>query len=429
MKPSKYNYYQPYDGGMIFMNGITEASFWVDSSKAEIYKTVIENPDDNYDEFKPFIERLKIQGFIVDSNVDEFSLVKEKYEILRGNDEYRIMILPTYACNLRCWYCVQDHKNEWLQAEDYESIAELILKNISNDNIKSLALIWFGGEPLMAYDQVLQFTERIKALAESMSKDFFCSITSNGTLLNEKRIDELRHAGVKMYQITIDGCKADHDNVKQLGNSSAYERTMANIALIAKHTYCTLRYNYSPATLKPDLIMDDIFAHIPQAVRHNVHFNLQPVWQETFDDTDFKKVVSIMNTAVKGGISASHKTGGLCYVDKAHYDCIYPSGEIGKCENGLKEMRNGKLLPHGKIDMTNADTLHYIYNPVIEDSDCKNCIYLPLCWGPCSQQRYISLRDYGCIKCSLSNKDASIGEQIRNMYISNRCKINSSVNK
>lgn len=34
MKPSKYNYTVPYNNGVIFMNGITEASFWVNGKFA-----------------------------------------------------------------------------------------------------------------------------------------------------------------------------------------------------------------------------------------------------------------------------------------------------------------------------------------------------------------------------------------------------------
>ena len=42
MKPSFYNYYIPYNSGMVFMNGITESSFWVPESRADTYRTIIE---------------------------------------------------------------------------------------------------------------------------------------------------------------------------------------------------------------------------------------------------------------------------------------------------------------------------------------------------------------------------------------------------
>ena len=41
MKPSFYNYYIPYNSGMVFMNGITESSFWVPESRADTYCGVL----------------------------------------------------------------------------------------------------------------------------------------------------------------------------------------------------------------------------------------------------------------------------------------------------------------------------------------------------------------------------------------------------
>lgn len=418
MKPSNYNYYQPYDGGVIFMNGITEASFWVDSSKAEIYATIIENPNEYYAGFTSFIDRLKAQGFIVENDIDESSIVREKFEVLRNNNEYHIMILPTYACNLRCWYCVQEHKNEWLNDHQYDAIFELIQNRINNNKINSFRISWFGGEPLLAYDKVYNFTKKLKHYTSYNDIDFRCGITTNGTLLTPTRIEELKEAGVTHYQITIDGDKATHDSIKCLHNDSAYDTTMRNIALIANHTFCILRFNYSPKNLNPEAIIQDIVNTIPTNVRHNILFNLQPVWQEKFSEDDFEKVICLMNLAKEAGISACHKTGGLCYVDNANYDCIYPSGQVGKCENGIKNIKNAYLKPDGKIDASEADTFHYIPTHITTKSECSDCKYLPICWGPCAKDRYLQLTQFGRIFCNKGKNYESLHELIRNKYLS-----------
>ncbi len=103
MKPSFYNYYIPYNSGMVFMNGITESSFWVPESRADTYRTIIEDPDSYYAQFETFINKLINQGFVLSDDADEAARVIEKYERLCSPSEYHIMILPTYACNLRCW--------------------------------------------------------------------------------------------------------------------------------------------------------------------------------------------------------------------------------------------------------------------------------------------------------------------------------------
>lgn len=418
MKSSAYNYYLPYDGGVIFMNGLSEASFFVATNdKAEIYRTLIENPNTYADVFPDFIKRLRNQFFILDDAVDEQVLIQQKYESLCCPHDYQIMILPTYACNLRCWYCVQDHANVWLDDSYFESIKELIRQKISNEEIENLRISWFGGEPLTAYNKVLSFTSEMRTLAESMGKNFYSSITTNATLLNKERIIALREAGVTFYQITIDGDKSTHDKIKTISGKSAFEITMCNLALIARHTPCVLRYNYSPSSLSPETIIRDITTYLPMEVRDKTTLNLQPVWQEKSAPDTLNKVVHLMDLAKRNGISSSHKTTGLCYVDFKHYDCIYPGGHVGKCENDVKDMRHGRLLPNGEIDFSSADKLHYLHRIVFENEDCKACKYLPMCWGPCSQQRYLHLKHFGKTTCRWNDKDAEMAVCLRNKYL------------
>ena len=420
MKSSAYNYYLPYDGGVIFMNGITESSFWVEETKSDIYRAIIENPNEYELQATKFIDRMKSRGFILEDTADEDKLVAQKYEALQNKGEYLIMILPTYSCNLRCWYCVQSHKNEWLQPEQYESLKALIKNNLSNSEIDSLRISWFGGEPILAYDSILKFTTEMRDFAVAEGKSFRCGITSNATLLDEDKIEALRAAGVDFYQITIDGDQEAHDKVKQLNGASAFERTMRNIASIAKHTHCVLLFNYGRKTLYSPRLIDDVTRYLPSEVRKNISINFQPVWQESFDENDFQQVVTLMEAAKQHGLSSTHKTGGLCYVDQAHFDCVYPSGEVGKCENDAEGMAKGHLMPGGKVNWDNADTFHYIHNSVLTDSECKSCRHLPLCWGPCSRNRFTQLKDSGKITCFRSDDSNSINELIRNIFISQK---------
>ncbi|MCM1005948.1 MAG: radical SAM protein [Prevotella sp.] len=140
------------------MNGITNASFWVHNKFADKFQDIITSPDD-FQEYCSFLEKMKAQGFVIDDETDESVSVKNKYALLRLPNEYLIMILPTYQCNLRCWYCVQEHENSWMSDDDVRRVKDLILKRIENPEIKKLNITWFGGEPLMAYDKVLDITE------------------------------------------------------------------------------------------------------------------------------------------------------------------------------------------------------------------------------------------------------------------------------
>lgn len=122
MKSSKYNYIVKDGDGVVFYNGLTHGSFRINNNNLNAYETIINNPNDHYESFKSFIDKMLLQGFVVDDKVSEEDLVMQKYAALKRSQDYTMMILPTYECNVRCWYCIQKHANMWLSDEDVERI-------------------------------------------------------------------------------------------------------------------------------------------------------------------------------------------------------------------------------------------------------------------------------------------------------------------
>lgn len=149
MKKSIYNYIVPNGSKTIFYNGLSEYFFEVPQSKAELYSEILDNPSEYYDSFPGFIERMIEKGFIHKKDVDESVLLDEKYRRVRSEDELHVMILPTYQCNLRCWYCVQEHRGMRMSDETVRDIKLFLKKKIQDSKIKRVRLSWFGGEPLL----------------------------------------------------------------------------------------------------------------------------------------------------------------------------------------------------------------------------------------------------------------------------------------
>lgn len=199
---------------------------------------------------------LRAEGFIYDENeVEEITNIQNKFKKLQQPDQYLLMILPTYQCNLRCWYCVQSHQDLWLSDEVTARIKNHIRIKLEDPTIKSFVLSWFGGEPLMAYNKLVEITRFAKNITTKYNKVFSVMITTNGTLLTPERIEELHELGVSKYQITIDGKQELHDKVKHLSGKSSYDITLNNINLITKHTACCIRFNYTKDNLEPHLLI------------------------------------------------------------------------------------------------------------------------------------------------------------------------------
>lgn len=416
MKSSSYNYYVSDKNSVIVLNGLTEASFRIGEKNADVFKAIIESPDKFVEDFKPFIDKMKGEGFIIEDDFNEEEVVRNKYDYIRHGEEYMVMILPTYQCNLRCWYCTQDHADGWMSDETVKRIKKRLEKGLRQDAIRRLSISWFGGEPLLAYDRVVEISRWAKELAEELGKEFGAVITTNGTLLNRKRVEELRDAGIKYYQITIDGNRETHNNVKILGKDSAYDRTIENIGYIIEHTHCTLRFNYTKENLKPESLIKDLDETLSKENREKISFLIYKVWQEKASEIPLEEIKKLMMLAKSIGVTPRLADGGMCYVDKKNFDCIFTNGNVGKCDNESPEIRNGMLKENGDIEWISDISAHRSILEY-ENCECKDCRFLPICWGPCTAKREDMLNKNGKIVCQFADKEFEMNRMARHKHL------------
>lgn len=329
------------------------------------------------------------------------------------------MILPTYECNLRCWYCEQKRQNLWLGDFDYQKILDLWLNNAHRPDISQLHLSWFGGEPLMAFNQIEKLTSAAKSVADKVGKEFVCDITTNATLLTSDRIERLYRAGVSYYQITIDGSKIVHDKIKKLGSASAFDKTLKNVNYICRHSYCILRFNYTKDTLQPEEVITDILDRISPENRKNIGFTPMMVWQEKADNIDEGQIDKLFNLAYEAGLNPQPMRGDMCYADWANFDCIFPNGKVCKCDNSHPDSAKGEIID-GKVVWSGDCTSHI---PVFETDNalCKNCAYFPICWGPCEPRRE-EMAKHKKFVCAYKDKDAIMRDRILRLYKSQKGK-------
>lgn len=124
------------------------------------------------------------------------------------------LIVPTYACNLRCIYCYeQKYKVSCLKQNNPFKIAEIQLKRIDEilldypDIDPSLVKVTLmGGEPLLKGN-----LETIRYILQQLSlRGFSVNIITNGVDL-DYFIDDLIKYNVNYIQVTLDGTKDLHD--------------------------------------------------------------------------------------------------------------------------------------------------------------------------------------------------------------------------
>jgi MoaA/NifB/PqqE/SkfB family radical SAM enzyme len=124
------------------------------------------------------------------------------------------------SCNLRCQGCwVHAHgTGRKLSTEDVDKVIEAG---------KSRGARFFGllgGEPLM-HPNLLDVIES--------HKDCYFQLFTNGTLLNEEKVDRLAKAGNVTPLISIEGLENVSD--ERRGGKNVFERSMAGVELCRKH--------------------------------------------------------------------------------------------------------------------------------------------------------------------------------------------------
>lgn len=424
MKASKYNYIIPYgDKQYIFFNGITKRFFLVSDENVGKFKEIVDNPNTevNVSKYSFFLDRMKAEGFILEDDVDEMSLISEEFERQRTPSRYMLMVLPTYRCNLNCWYCVQEHRDVDITDEIARRIKTHIKKYLSSSGVKHFRLSWFGGEPLLAYERIREITEFSQSFCKGHSVEFSCDITTNGLLLSPDRIADLSSLGVLSYQITIDGCREKHNLVKRSEEGTAFDVAVNNVLGIVRNASgaeCILRINYSDKTLEPAQIMHDVNQLIPPEYRERITIAPYKIWQVEDSKIRYEKVVELNRIAHRKNYRIHPLCGSLCYADGVHYNCFFPNGRVGKCDNARMEDANGVLTDTGEIIWTlpNAFESHLALS---NNSECVNCKYLPFCMGPCPAKRTDMLASSGKITCQYPESDK---ERIVRDFILRYCK-------
>lgn len=115
---------------------------------------------------------------------------------IEPKDCTHLTILPNHRCNFHCSYCysAKGRSKAELTVEPILALAEWAYRNASAKKQDCRILFLGGGEPLLSWDVVRESILGIERLAVSPDSRIILSISTNGSLLTEEKIDFfLRH--------------------------------------------------------------------------------------------------------------------------------------------------------------------------------------------------------------------------------------------
>lgn len=170
------------------------------------------------------IQELNKQGMLYSSLEEVVKIVSSK----NINKNLKALCLHvSHDCNLRCEYC-------FASEGDYNSGRKLMKEEIAIKAVdylvansggrQNIEIDFFGGEPLMNFDVVEAVVKYGREIMRESKKRFYFTITTNGTLLNDYRIDFI-NKNMDNVVISIDGRKEIHDNIRHYSNGGgSYDR-------------------------------------------------------------------------------------------------------------------------------------------------------------------------------------------------------------
>lgn len=349
-------------------------------------------------QYPKFYNQLISTGCIQNDDADETSLLQERInKIDNSGKDYLLTINPTLSCNFKCWYCYEKHPSQsQMNADILERVKKHISLVIQKIQPPTFHLGFFGGEPLLHYSNVVYpILNHLNKECEKYHIKSSIAFTSNGYLLTNKMIDEMAKLKVHSFQITLDGDKESHNQVRYpYQGADSFTRIVENIkTLLKKDIWVVLRINYTAQSLKGTQSISENFKDLTPKEKEKFQVDYQRVWQDRDSYSEDLKALleECIESFEKKGINVTYsvmnQVWNSCYADKQNQAVINYNGLVYKCTARDFNEKNslGYLNEEGNI-IWNQQKLNYRTNIRLSKQICRNCRIAPLCGGTCAQR-------------------------------------------
>lgn len=355
--------------------------------------------------------------------LETYGELYELYEggILFSSDDYeqfadRMVASPIKAmclhvahdCNLRCKYCFASTGDfgEGRRLLDFETgkkaIDFLIEKSKGRHNLE---LDFFGGEPLMNFEVVKQIVEYARSLEQEHNKLFRFTITTNGMLLDDAKIDYINKE-MSNVVLSIDGRRGVNDKMRPcINGAGSYDIIMDKYKRLVEKRGHDQYYARGTFT-KYNLDFSNDVMHLYEEGFDQL--SVEPVVSPSDKDyalteAELPRIFEEYETLAKK-IIAIKKQGksinffhfmldldqGPCAIKRLRgcgcgneYVAVTPDGDIYPCHQfvGMKEWKMGNLH-EGTFDFKLKD--YFSQTTVYNKHDCKECWAKFYCSGGCN---------------------------------------------
>lgn len=342
---------------------------------------------------------------------------KDTYESLAAPEKLRspikaVCLNVAHDCNMACKYCFASKGDfgcgrELMPLETAKKAVDFVIKN--SGNIKNLEMDFFGGEPLLNWNVVVETVKYARKLEKIHNKRFRFTITTNGLLLDDEKIKFINE---EMYDVvlSLDGRKIINDKFRVTrGGMGTYDSVLPKFKKLVDSRSGKSYYVRGTYT-KENLNFTDDVMHI-----YNLGFNeisMEPVmcdskFEATLTEKDldlilkeYEKLCKKLIEMKKGGSKINFFNfnvdieKGPCVIKRLKgcgcgndYVAVVPNGDIYSCHQLVGE-ENFKMGNINKDTFNENVKNKFLKTTIYHKEKCKNCWAKFYCSGGCAAKNY-----------------------------------------
>ena len=305
----------------------------------------------------------------------------------------------TRDCNLRCKYC-------YAPAKTKESMSTVTAHQAIDLAIalgkRSACISYFGGEPLLMFDRIVELTEYARAAGQQCGTEMHFRMSTNGTLFDDEILRFCRDNNL-LFAISLDGDQAAHDAQRVRANGAGswqlIDDKLDQILYYNPHTVVTSVV--TPATvsrLAPSL--EYMWGRGLRYIVHQLDFT-HPDWTSELL-TDLADSYRAMAAFYLDKMRAGERFHLSIFDDKLRTHTQSPI-ELGQiCDFGTKKISiasDGRIFPCVQFVSDRPDADDYCIGNVSdglnerrdqlvmenrrERAQCRGCVFVGRCANYC----------------------------------------------
>lgn len=307
------------------------------------------------------------------------------------------------ACNLCCSYCYVNQTSTMMNNDTGFATVHAVLRSSQWHDYKRIVLKYAGGEPLLNLALIEQIHPYAKYQADQVGLTLDGVVLSNGTLLDDKRVQLLATLGLRLA-VSLDGIGDVHNAQRQTHQGTgSWNRAWSGIQRAqAAGVQVTVSITVSGATIGglPALVALLRDKDIPFTI--NFYRENRYSQDNTLLRLNQHAMIDGMRAAyrvIENNLPSYNLLG--CLLDRTHagsvhhYPCgvgknylvVDQNGEVAKCHMDM-DQQVATVWDSDPLQSVQQDN-HGIQNPSVEQKEeCRTCPWRFWCAGGCSLAAY-----------------------------------------